>query len=412
MNNKVNPKKIFFWNMAGSTCNALASLIFLVAVSWCFDDNIAGIFSIGFAIAQLMWTIGYFDYNNTYQVTDVKNLFSFGDFLAFRILSCLIMIIISLINITLKNYDLYKAGIALLLCLFKSIDAFSGVFYGLFQKHERLDISGFSLAIRIILSVISLVLVMFVTKSLACAIITMCIVSVLWVVFYEFSKAKKYTVIKPMFKIINIKKLFIDCLPLFISAFVITYIGNIPKYAIDNYMNTQSQAYFNYIFMPAFVINLFSVFLLRPMLTSLAKLWNERDIKKFLSTIYLLLGWILFLTIAAVIFAYLLGIPVLNLIYHTDLSAYRFSLMLIMIGGGLSAATNVFFNIITILRHQRTLLIGYIASALISAVITPGFVKSNGITGACISYIISMAIIVFIFTSLFLYFLKKDKKTN
>ena len=39
-------------------------------------------------------------------------------------------------------------------------------------------------------------------------------------------------------------------LSLFGSTFLIMYIGNAPKYAIDSVLSNQDQASFNYVFMP------------------------------------------------------------------------------------------------------------------------------------------------------------------
>ena len=72
-----------------------------------------------------------------------------------------------------------------------------------------------------------------------------------------------------------------ECFPLFGSTFLIMYIGNAPKYAIDSVLSNQDQASFNYVFMPVFVISLLSNFIYQPVLNKLAVIWNQRETSRF-----------------------------------------------------------------------------------------------------------------------------------
>lgn len=59
------------------------------------------------------------------------------------------------------------------------------------------------------------------------------------------------------------------------------YLNNAPKYAINTYYDETVQNSYNILFMPAFVINLLSLFVFRPLLTDLAKDWEGENIKEF-----------------------------------------------------------------------------------------------------------------------------------
>ena len=50
--------------------------------------------------------------------------------------------------------------------------------------------------------------------------------------------------------------------------------SNAPKYAINTYCTDVIQNRYSILFMPAFAINLFSQFVLRPLLTPMAKMWS------------------------------------------------------------------------------------------------------------------------------------------
>ena len=85
-------KKNFIWNIIGSVMNAMLSVVLLMMVTRFAIDKEADIFSIAWAISQLMATIGTFQIRN-YQATDVKEVFCFKQYLIFRILTILFMLI-------------------------------------------------------------------------------------------------------------------------------------------------------------------------------------------------------------------------------------------------------------------------------------------------------------------------------
>ena len=103
---------------------------------------------------------------------------------------------------------------------------------------------------------------------------------------------------------------------------------NIPKYAIDYLSSESVQAIYGIISMPATFVMLLGQFILQPSLVSMAIAYRNQEKLRF-NRIVLKMSIIVFATLILLIpIAYLLGIPVLNLIYGLDLSPYKFSLIL------------------------------------------------------------------------------------
>ena len=109
------------------------------------------------------------------------------------------------------------------------------------------------------------------------------------------------------------------CLPLFVSSFLAAYLGNGCKYAIEAAGTEQMQTVFNVLFMPSFVINLFMIFLMRPTLTRLAKLWLDHEARPFSRIIGRLLLAVGGITVAVVGVCAAVGIPVLQLLYGIEM---------------------------------------------------------------------------------------------
>ena len=122
--NEASSKRIFVWNALGSAVYALSSFLMLLFVArWCGELE-AGVFSIGYAIAQLMLTIGVFE-ATVYFATDAGNRFSHEQYLAFKIVTCAAMIVISIFYVLSFGFDYHKAAVAYALCAFRLIEAFS-----------------------------------------------------------------------------------------------------------------------------------------------------------------------------------------------------------------------------------------------------------------------------------------------
>lgn len=130
------------------------------------------------------------------------------------------------------------------------------------------------------------------------------------------------------------------------------YLNNAPKYAINTYYDETVQNSYNILFMPAFVINLLSLFVFRPLLTDLARDWEGENIKEFTDIVKKMMILIGALTIAACVGAYLLGIPILSLVYGVDLRAYRMELVIIMICGGLNAYVYCLYYVVTVTENR------------------------------------------------------------
>ena len=396
MKHTVTQKEKYFWNMMGSFSNALSSMILAIIVNRLTGAELGGIFAFAFANAQLMMTIGAFEVRPL-QSTDVNEKYSFSQYFSLRLITCTLMILIDLAYIWFSGYSGVKAYTVFLVCIYKMVEGFTDVFSGMFQQHDRIDLVGRSLTLRIFARTAGFFLVLYATGNLVWASLALGVVSAALIFIYDLRLWKCFDNVNIAVDFRHLLPLVWECLPLFISAFIMMYINNAPKYAIDRMYPDEIQNIYNILFMPAFVINLFSLFVFRPMLVNLTKEWNERDLKPFVKTVKYILLLIIILTILAMGAAYLLGIPILQIIYGVDISGYRTELVLIMVTGGISALSTFMYYVITVMRIQKYLLVGYL-SAFAIALFLPGIlVKKYIIAGAVYSCAASLIVLTMVF---------------
>ena len=395
MNNKTN-RSVYFWNFAGNIAAAAVSILYLIIVSRYTSASDADNFSLAYAIGNLWVVIGIFQVRN-YQATDLKETYSYLEYWLTRVITVCLMLVSLFPYLFFSGNNVGKGDLFLIIILtviYRSCDAFSDLFQGLFQQHERLDIAGKLMVLRYSLSTIILLISLLLSNSLIC----LCFFNVLFVFGGDYIQSKQIRTI-PFNQIssatfkqsISIMK---TCLPLFVNGFLLVYVLNYPKQVIDKLLvegvlREGAQRDFSILFMPVFFMSLF-VLALRPLITDLAKQWSEKRFYTFNAMIRKILLLLMILGLVVSILAYLIGVPILNIISGIDLSNYSLLLTILVLSGFLYSIASVIGDFLIILRKQVYLLYVYVAMALLTNILTPIVMREFGLFGAGLSFVIVM----------------------
>ncbi len=401
-------KKVFFWNAAGSFVNAMASVFLLAVVTRVLGAVEGGIFTIAFALAQQLITVSCFE-TPTYYVTDAENKIEFNVHFATKIILYTVSILVAIV-IACVRYAPYKAAVVILVCAFKGIDSISGLFGGLLQKNEQLDIAGKSLAFRVFFSFVLFSIALVISKNLIISSVICFVFSIIWVILYDGHYSRKIMPLKPRWNFKLMFKLLMGCLPMFLGVFMLNYIINQPKFVLDSVLDEVTQNKFGIIFMPSAVISLLGMFIYRPLLTTLTEIWKNKKYNNFIGRFLKISGIILALTVACNILAKFIGLPFLTLIYGIDISGLEIPLCFIILGGGMYALANLIYNGIVIMRHQYAMIVSYLVAYGVSLLITKPLVVAYGLMGAALSYLIATGVLAVIMIGVFLFYVFFEKK--
>lgn len=412
--NKTDKKmKNYIWNMIAGMLNALQSVIILFVLVRTNGAYWAGIFTIGFSIANLLLNIGHFNVRN-YQVTDSTSKFTFADYFSARCITYIIMVISSLgyvlYGMIWQNYSVSKGICIFLICLFKGMDCVEDVFWGDMQKRGHLDVASQYMSIR--LSIVTTVLCagLVLTHNLCISLIISIFVGYL-AMFFIVRKCYYMYMIEPIhFRsryAVNILK---ECSSLFINAFLAFYVLNAAKYSIDIFCSQEEQAYYGYISLPVLLISLLSNFLYQPVLSDLATFWNQHQLAKFFRTVAKQVFWLIGMAAIIIILGNILGIPILSYMYHFEATAYIREFNILLIASVLYACVGLDLLIITIMRKQQILSVVYILLAGITYFLANRLVIKYGLMGAAIQNLISMVVALAILSILIIFFSIREKK--
>lgn len=399
-------KENTLWYTLGNLCSSATSVLLMIIVTRILGVNKAGIFAIAYSIAQLMLTIGWFG-TRSFQVSDVREEFRFSDYLNLKIILSLVILAGGIIySICLNNYG-YKLLVAALYCVLILGDVFADIFAGRFQQIDKLYLAGMSYTIRNICYCITFLLSLLITKELIVGLCAAIVVSFTVLRVFDYPMIKETSVIDVKVDSEKIVRLVKACFPLFISSFVTTFIMNIPKNAIEVTFSQNIQAYYNIIFTPSSLVNMFCMFIFVPLYTSIAKAWNDGDIKVFKKIIFRIVLMVLGLSAFALIGGALFGVPILEFVYGVQLMEYKIPFLVLVGAGCINGLNTVWSYIFTVVRKQKYVLVIYIISLVCSQILIMPLISVLGVTGASVDYLFGISVICILFSVIFVFKIQK-----
>ncbi len=396
-------KKNFIWNLIGTTFNAFNSLFFMVIITRINGLEDAGIFTIAFSTACILYMIGIYA-GRIYQVTENDKSIADKDYIVNRIISCLAIIIISIVFVIIRKYDIYKSSIFIILATYKALEAFSDVFYGIMQKQELLEKAGKSTFMKAFISVIIFTIIDCLTHNLVLASFSIVITFLSIIIFYDIKITRK--IMNKDTKVVanNVITIFKSGFFTFAIAFLGLYITNAPKYAIDNFLTEDIQAIFGIIVMPATVMGLLAQFIIHPYLNEIFELYKTNQYGKLKKLLYRIILVIFGCGVICSLAGYLLGTQVLGFIYGLNLTLYKNALLAILVAATFYTMAGIISPILVTMRYTKIQFIIYMAISIMEFLLCNILVSRLEINGAIIAYFATMIIyfITFFIVSMFI----------
>jgi O-antigen/teichoic acid export membrane protein len=332
------------WFSLGSIMFTLTSMLMLMVVSRVSGVQAVGEFGISYAVVQLLYIVGLFGVNH-YQMTDYKKKYSFGSYALIKLVTSLLMLLICAALIVFFFFSFERTMYTLLLTLYMLINSIAELYQSLFFQVDRIELSGRSLFFRTFLSFITFSIILYVTSSIISALISAILVNITLLFFMAVIPARKL-IEKNEFQsgYKDCRSLFLSCIPLCVSLFLMAIVLNATKYVIDYNGNEIMQGYYNIIFLPAQAIALLSGFVFKPQLIKYSSFINDNDHTSFYRLLFRQLFLIGALAITGAVLGWFLGPGVIGFLFAADLSAYSDAIAIIIAGGGFFAVSSLLLN--------------------------------------------------------------------
>lgn len=385
-------RKSALWNLISSVEYSLQSAVLMLIVTRAGGLYDAGVFTIAYTLTQMMATIGSYGMRS-FQVSDIKNEYSFGSYLSSRVLSILAMIVICMSYGFYQGYDGQKLFIIAMLCGYRIVDDLEDVFHGEMQKAMRLDTASKILAVRILAATAAFGISYVITKNLVISSVVFTLTAAALALYLNLLVTGFFKNITFKLEKTGVIKLLWVCLPICLGGFLYNYLVNAPKYAIDRNLSEETQTIFSILFMPVFVINMLSSFIFKPMIVNMGILWNDGKKKGFIVSVAKQMLIIIALTLICMLGGWLIGVQVLGFMYGVNLEAYRLLFTLLIAFGGVAALVSFLVVVLTIIRKQNYIMLAYGIGVATDWLFIDKIVTRYEIWGAGVIYGAAMSVI-------------------
>lgn len=404
-----NLRKNFIWNFVGATFSAFTSLFYMMIVTRLNGIDDAGVFSFAFSTAGVFLIIGVYS-GRTFQVTDKNIKTTDSDYFYMKVVTCVAMLIIGLGFCLIRGYTGEKILIIMFLVIFRALEAMAESIYAVIQKKDRLYQVGRSMFMKAVGSLLGFFIIDYFTRNLALSCAIIIVAQILPMVFYDYPK-----LLKTGFRFQKChgqKVWYLLKIGFFTFGFTFLnlYLVNAARYAIDSTGDNSAQTIYGIVLMPATMLSLAGQYLIQPFLTSFKKFFAT-NAQKFQALVFKLCLALLGIGAVCVLAAWLLGIPVLELLYAIELDGNLQGLILIIVGGIFNALVLVLSTALVTMRRTGDQFWIYCIVSLAALFISRVLVTAQGVFGACLSYMLSMALLFALYTGVFcyrLYVLKRN----
>lgn len=398
--------------MLGSGIYSLATVIFVMLAKRLVGEEAGAKFYMAFTTGQMLLTIGYFEIR-PFQVTDVKQQYKAKEYFGFRGISSAAMlacaVVVGIVYVVNGKADAAGFMLIITMCILKMFDGIADVFEGEFQRNDRIDISGMSMAFRTMAIMAVFSIIAWVTRNIyaasAVAAVTglagAAVVAVVW--------SRGFEPLSVSFDREKMKSLFRSTILLFIGSAMCMWLWNGTKYVVEWTLTDRDTLAYGIVFMPTMVINLGSSFVFKPMLTTLARHYEQGEYKAFAKLVAVLVATAVGITVVTLGAGAWLGIPVLSWLYDIELAPYKSVMLVLIAAGGFNAVSILFYYALTVMRLQKEIFAGYTITFVVSIILPIVMVKAMGIAGAGTSYLIVMMLLTVLFGGMLCVKLKKRK---
>lgn len=345
-----------------------------------------GLLQLAISVTNIFYAISTYNVR-TYQISDIQNKFSNGDYIGVRFITAVFAVIMCVGYATVCGYQIKEIVCIVLYMFYKLNETFSDVLHGINQKNHRMDLVGVSFVLRGVVSTISFAAILLATTDVLLSVATMAITSLLVVLLYDVKKTKQFGSIKPKFNKKIITTLLTTCFPAVISSALFTAITSMPRQMLEAIEGPQALAYYGTVATPLVVVQVMATSIFNPMLTELSEYYSEGKIKNFTIRIAKNLLLLVCISAAACMGVLFLGKFAIGLVFGDKFVPYTYLMY------GIVACTTMYVvswlctNILIIMRKLKVCAVASLAALIVAVSAAYPFIKVFNMNGVSFSII-------------------------
>ena len=390
----------FSWTFVGNVINAGCWFSMAIVLVKLGSPEHLGQFALGLATTAPIFMFASLRLRDV-QATDAKEEYLFVDFLALRLITTALSLLVVVGIVSLSGFQRATALVILATGCSKAIENISDAFYGLFMRHERLDRVAKSLMMKGPLSLLGLGIGFYLTGSVFWGVIGLATARTTIMLTYDLRNAiltlnptsKRISNIipkewpRPRWNAKILTRLAWLALPLGFVTMLISFTSNIPRYFIEGYMGSYHLGIFAAIASFQKVAPTVVQALGRSASPRLAKYYSVNDTGAFRQLMFKMIAIGAVLGGAGVLVALVLGPQILTLFYGPAYVLHELFVLLMLAAGIDYIATMLLFAITSARYFKIQLPLQLITTGAV-AFACYKLIPSAGLTGAAMALII------------------------
>lgn len=391
----------FSWTLMGNIIYAGCQWGVLVVLAKLTTSEEVGIFALGLAVSTPILAFANLQLRQV-QATDSCQLYVFGDYMALR-LSTTILALLVIAGVALIGYPGLQALVIIMVGLAGAFETMSDVCYGRLQQSERMDIISYSMIVKGPLSLIGLIIAVVITGSLIWAAIGHAVGKLLVLVFYELPTVARLLhsqssgssgelaapaqaeSLQPRWDLPTMLKLSWLSLPLGTATMLDSLRDQLPRYFLQFYLGPSALGIYAALSAVVRAAGLIVDSLGQSATPRLAKLYAVPAKRAFVRLLLKLVGVGLVMGVVGIVASLLLGRPVLMLIYTPEYAQQVGVFVVIAYTAAVSSLVGTLGYGIRAMRLFRPTLVLMIISTLTTAIAAYLLVPPYGLSGAALS---------------------------
>lgn len=392
-------KKNLSWNTIGMILYNFAIWVFSVLILRLAGARESGYYAIASSIGNTFYAISLWGMRS-FIVSDQEHHYSYIDYLCSRCIAIVITIVLMLVVILVSNYSIDVVYVLVTYSLFKCAEALIELFESFAQQKLVMDINAKSMVLRGIVYI----LVFFVSLKLteksyvSFALITICSLIILFT--YNFRKMKQVISFKENIDKSKVYSILKKCFPIMIFELLAAAIVAIPRLFYERIGSTEELGIYVSIYTMVVFLQLVINILIYTFAPYMAKAYAEKNVNQFKKYILIVAGSAIGLGALAEVLVYLIGHPVINLVFGS-LAGEKYSyLYLGIISGVTLALTWLISQIFVIFGKNNAQVVSAIISTITCFILSKFLI--DGIDCNKISIVLILSNMSFVISSYFL----------
>jgi O-antigen/teichoic acid export membrane protein len=377
-------------NMYGTIFYYACQWLTTIIAVWFAGFESTGIYSLAISFTNIFGFISRYGVR-THQISDTSHEHTDGSYITARGFSSAVAILVFFVILFFTNFSVTSLQCVFVLFVFKLLESFSDVFFGVFQKINHYNAIAISFTLKGVFPLLLFTVVLW-TKEIVIACLAMAITYLSVLLFYDLPVLLRSKNVVWKFSMCSVKKILWICFPLMIFTLVNPYITFITRYSIEQLFSEEVLGYYSSVSTVVVVLSTLGGSIFAVVAPQASTLYQKEDKKGLIRIFVRIIGGIAGVVFIAILSGYFLGKWALALLFGESIVPFSYLLLPTILVSGLLTLVAFFSSMLTAFQKRTPMLLANLAGAAVCTALAWPFAQKFGLLGACWCLATSMGV--------------------